>query len=463
MKKITLTFLIGLIGAISIFAQSPQAFKYQTVIRDSSGNLIIDELVSFKIGIIKDSINGTLIYSETHSESTNQFGLVDLEIGTGTIEYGVFDDISWGTSSHYLKVEFDETGNTNYQLVGISQLLSVPYSQNSNSLTLTSPSGNTYTVSVNDNGNLFTNCFPPPTNADAGQNQLNVSSPTVLNANFSSNETCQWSIIQGVGGTLADPSNPYSEFTGNNTEAYKLHWTITNSCGSSTDDVIITFNSGVSCPSTVVDIDGNAYSVINVGTQCWMSENLKTTHYQDGTAILNETDPPNWQNLTTGAYVWYDNDIAWKDSYGALYNWFAVTDNHGLCPAGWHVPSADEWTTFTDYIGGTSSPHGNELKSCRMVDSPLGGDCSTSEHPRWDEVYNNHYGTDEYNFSGLPAGERNEIGEFYGLGFSCIWWTTTEYGGTYGRIRKIDRLNGSILYSYLETKPNGFSVRCVKD
>ncbi len=148
-----------------------------------------------------------------------------------------------------------------------------------------------------------------------------------------------------------------------------------------------------------------------------MKENLKTTTYNNGISIPNVTDANAWYNLTSGAYVWYDNDISWKDKYGALYNWYATIDSNGLCPSGWRVPTNDEWTALTDFIGGTGA-HGNELKSCRQVNSPSGGSCNTSEHPRWeDDTSSGNYGTDDYGFSGLPGGGRYGSGYFGNIGY----------------------------------------------
>ncbi len=163
---------------------------------------------------------------------------------------------------------------------------------------------------------------------------------------------------------------------------------------------------GMPCPNmpTVTDIEGNVYNTVLIGNQCWMKENLKTTTYRNGAAIPNVTDENAWINLNTGAYVWYDNNISWKDLYGALYNWFATVDTNGLCPTGWHVPTDYEWTSLTDFIGGTGEPHGNELKSCRQDNSPLGGGCNSSQPPRWNEdTFYGNYGTDDYGFSGLPG------------------------------------------------------------
>lgn len=220
---------------------------------------------------------------------------------------------------------------------------------------------------------------------------------------------------------------------------------------------------GEPCPGTptVTDIEGNVYNSVQIGTQCWMAENLKTTTYSNGTAIPNVTDAIAWSTLTTGAYIWYDNDIGWKDSYGALYNGFTTVDPNGLCPTGWHVPTNDEWTELTDYLGGTASPYGNELKSCRRMNSPLGGGCNTNEHPRWHE-YNEQWGTDDYGFSGLPGGHRFGSGNFEGIGYIGYWWSSTEVSSANGWGRFLNYWLGSVGEAD-SPKQDGFSVRCVKD
>ena len=220
---------------------------------------------------------------------------------------------------------------------------------------------------------------------------------------------------------------------------------------------------GEPCPGmpTVTDIDGNVYSTVLIGNQCWMAENLKTTTYNNGTNIPNVPNASAWSTLTTGAYVWYDNNISWKDKYGALYNWFTTVDPNGLCPTGWHVPTHDEWADLTDYIGGTGSPHGNELKSCRQVNSPFGGGCNTSEHPRWN--YSSYYwGTDIYGFSGLPGGYRQGNGAFNRIGDHGYWWSSTEYSLSSAWIRYLSYSFGSV-YEYYYGKQIGFSVRCLRD
>jgi len=220
------------------------------------------------------------------------------------------------------------------------------------------------------------------------------------------------------------------------------------------------FDGWTPCPgiSTVTDIDGNVYNTVLIGSQCWMKENLKTTTYQNGTPIPNVTGSINWQNLTTGAYTWYDNDISWKGSYGALYNWYAAIDANGLCPTGWHVPTNDEWTALTNFIGGAGEPYGNELKSCRQVNSPQGGGCNTTEHPRWDESIEN--GTDDYGFSGLPGGFCTFIWAFGFIGSNGNWWSSTEYSSFSAWYCF---LNGGGVYVSPRDKRGGVSVRCLRD
>jgi uncharacterized protein (TIGR02145 family) len=102
---------------------------------------------------------------------------------------------------------------------------------------------------------------------------------------------------------------------------------------------------------TVTDIDGNVYHTVTIGTQLWMVENLKVTHFNNGDSIPNINNNTAWFNLTTGAYCDYDNIAANSLVYGRIYNWFAVDDARKLCPVSWHVPENAEWTQLTNYLG----------------------------------------------------------------------------------------------------------------
>jgi len=127
LRVAVIIIIINMLIGSSIFAQSPEAFKYQAIARDASGNVIANQNVSFRISILKTSETGTPVYVETHNLTTNNFGLANLNIGEGSPVSGNFSTIDWATDKYFIKVEMDATGGTSYQHIGTSQLLSVPY------------------------------------------------------------------------------------------------------------------------------------------------------------------------------------------------------------------------------------------------------------------------------------------------------------------------------------------------
>ena len=127
MKKLTSLILISLLGIFTLFAQAPDMFKYQTVVRNNSGEAVKNQSIALKISILQGSSNGTAVYSETHSKATNEFGLVNLEIGNGSAEIGSFPLIDWHTGLFFVKIEMDVNNVNNFTVMGTSQLLSVPY------------------------------------------------------------------------------------------------------------------------------------------------------------------------------------------------------------------------------------------------------------------------------------------------------------------------------------------------
>ena len=128
MRKILTIAAAAILISISAIAQTPQAFKYQTVVRDAAGEIIQNQNVGFRFNIHDVNASGAVVYSETHTVMTNQFGLANLEIGTGVPVSGTFSAINWGTNSKYLEVELDPAGGNNFTSMGTTQLLSVPYS-----------------------------------------------------------------------------------------------------------------------------------------------------------------------------------------------------------------------------------------------------------------------------------------------------------------------------------------------
>ncbi|MBK8366401.1 MAG: hypothetical protein IPL10_03010 [Bacteroidetes bacterium] len=128
MKKIFLTAITFFALTTGAWAQSPEAFKYQSVVRDASQIAIPNQAVGMRLTILQGSATGTIVYQETFTPTTNAYGLVNLEIGTGTVVgAGTFATIDWANGPYFIETAFDATGGTTYLVMGTSQLLSVPY------------------------------------------------------------------------------------------------------------------------------------------------------------------------------------------------------------------------------------------------------------------------------------------------------------------------------------------------
>ena len=198
--------------------------------------------------------------------------------------------------------------------------------------------------------------------------------------------------------------------------------------------------------TTVTDADGNVYPTVTIGTQEWMAENLRTTKYKNGTSIPLVTSASAWNALSTPGFCWYNNDQpTYGETYGALYNWFAV-ETWNLCPTGWHVPTDAEWTTLTDYLGGEPIA-GQKLKE------------AGSAH--WNE--SGYPGTNESGFNGRGAGMRTHLSASFGeMKVYAVWWSATPYDPTESYLRNIwygdtdiERMSRDNRY--------GMSIRCMKN
>ncbi len=574
MRKLN-SILIVLFLATSVFAQSPEKMSYQAVIRNSSNQLVTSHVVGMKISILQGSINGTPVYVETQTPTTNANGLATIEIGSGTVLSGVFSTINWSNGLYFIKTETDPTGSTSYSITGTSQLLSVPYAlyaktADYNNLT-NKPIGNNIgdiqywngtswailpagtsgqTLTMNaSNIPVWKNASVSPTASTQAATNVLMNSVTLngnVNANgFITNVAFEFGTTTSYGSTVEAIQSPITGNSSTNVSAsiatlanttYHYRIKTTNSVGvtygndmsftttgqvptATTLDAIksslaatlngrvnangysttISFEFGTSTsygatftptqntivgnsstnvyaivtgltanttyhfrvkasnsmgttygsdmtiltPATVSDYDGNTYNTIIIGTQTWMQENLKTTHYRDGSPITNITDNAAWTGLTTEAYCWYNNDIGNKNIYGALYNYYAVSDSRRLCPAGWHVPSDSEWNTLATYLGGEDVA-GAKLKEVGTL--------------HW--VSTNTETTNESGFTALPGGCR-QSGYFSSLTTYCDLWSYTSFDATVW-YRVINTGSNSFTKSTCG-KSLGFSVRCIKD
>jgi uncharacterized protein (TIGR02145 family) len=220
---------------------------------------------------------------------------------------------------------------------------------------------------------------------------------------------------------------------------YYVRAYVTNSAGTAYGNELMFNTNGPGTPIT--DNDGNTYNTVWIGGKFWMAENLKTTKYNDGTAINNITDSTAWTTQTTGAYCWYNNDIANKATYGALYNFYAVNTGK-LAPTGWHVPTDAEWTQLTDYLGGEYVA-GGKMKATTLWESPNTGADNSS------------------GLTALPGGGRGSSnGEFKGMGSHGLWWSNTLDNSSGHRTINYD---GARVDKGFFNKAVGISVRCVRD
>ncbi len=206
-------------------------------------------------------------------------------------------------------------------------------------------------------------------------------------------------------------------------------------------------------PPVIKDGDGNIYTSVTIGTQFWLKENLKTTKYIDGGEIPLVTDNTQWSALTSPGFCWYDNNQStYKDTYGGLYNWYAV-NTMKLCPAGWHVPTDAEWKVLEIFLGMSAAEA--DLTSFRGTAE--GGKVKEVGTAHWNSP--NEGATNSSGFTALPGG--NRYSEFAGIKVNGVWWSSTEISGSaFWRALYFDR---ATISRYDDIKRLGASVRCIKD
>jgi len=506
MKKFTFLFSIIILGFAAI-AQTPQAINYQAVARAVDGEPIINQEISVKISILSQSTSGDVVYSELHDVTTNSMGLFNLEIGNpGEVLSGVFDEITWGTDNYFMKLEMDENGGFNFVHIGTSQLLSVPYalySENTanpedadadpqNELQTLEKQGNLITLShdggsfingivsytqaeIDDlepfNGltvhNSTTNCInyyylsswyaacgdctPMPTQANAGNDTIvaDINTSITLYANTPTSGEGFWTILSGDGGAFADPANPETLFTGQESSTYLLQWEIFTTCDKTYDDVLVAFYSG-GCGQPFTDTrDSMEYQTVLIGNQCWMAQNLAYLPSVSPPSIGSTSDPHYY------VYNYYGSSVAeaqvadFYDLYGVLYNWPASLT---ACPTNWHLPTDLDWAELIDYLGGIDVA-GGKMKSTRT---------EPDMDPFW---YSPNTGaTNSSGFTGLGGGINISIPEylFFDIRSYGSFWSSTGGSTTKAWIRILKNYSADV-QRHDQDKQFGLSVRCLRD
>jgi len=469
--RIILLILLPLIG----FSQSPQKINFQSILRNTNGEVIANKAVSLKISILSESINGISVYSETQAKTSDASGLISLQIGNGTTLSGVFSNINWGNIAHFIKLEADFSGGSNYGLLGTQELMSVPYALYA-SKTGDIPKGDLQGNILYWSGSKWINLNPGQNGqvlviqngVSVWKNSTNLSISTIPISKVSQNlmyvsghVEAKLEDIERKGFVYSTSPNPTildselylgfgSGFFSGQIEnlqpnrTYYIRSFATTASGTVYGNEV-SKKTEESCGFTISDIDGNTYNTIQIGYQCWMRSNLRVSRYRNGDLIQNNLDDLNWSNTISGSFAIYSGDATNEVIHGKLYNWFSIADSRNICPIGWDIPSDVDLTILVDVFGG-STDAGGKLK-----------DIGTT-------VWNapNLAATNESGFSMLPSGIRLTAGNYENIKNNGYLWSKSEYDVNYSWFRGFSR-SDVIVSRALANKRSALSIRCIRN
>ena len=484
------SFLLFFILSLTLCAQPPQKMSYQAVVRDAQNSLITNQNIGVRISIVSHNTQ-LAVYAETHTTTTNSNGLMSLEVGAGTVEYGDFSQIDWANDDFSIRSQIDLQGGNNYTITSAQQLLSVPYAffSGSSAIEANLPPDGTQTgdilywntqdsswhiVPVGTPGQVLTigpdgipqwystplNQNVPPTVVtdslfnisgtklnvgatitNSGSSQVTASgvcwSSTNPNPGIANNRTTDGSIL-----------GSYVSFINQLTPG--ITWYIrayaTNNAGTGYGEVL-TITSPTHC-GTVTDKDGNTYQTAYIGNQCWMKENLRTTSYSNG-ATITKGEYGTVITRTAKYYFVYNDVDTNKNIYGLLYTWAAVMNSagasnnnpsgiQGICPTGWHVPSHQEWCELENYlepgIDGSCSTSGYRGSMAKKLALPQHWYADGTNFLAPGYYHTDTTGFNSSGFSAIPSGYYSSYTNYSpytysysALGSSGYWWTCSVY------------------------------------
>ena len=477
MMKRVFIFLAALILTTLLQGQSPEMMSYQAVIRNTGNQLVTNHIIGMQISILQGSANGTPVYIETQTPTSNENGLVSMEIGNGVVLSGDFSTIDWAEGPYFIKTETDPTGGNSYTITGTCQLLSVPYALHAKTAeTLTGTINETDPVfaesqAANITGTDITNLGNLSGVNTGDQDLSGLATETALgdsmalirteipdvsglatNTALGDSMAALRTEIPDVSGFITTETQNLADVIAQNNSAngqIKNLVDPTQAQDAATKAYVDALQEEITnlyiyLGLKIEDCESNVYNVVTIGSQVWMAENLRVTKFNNGDDIPFVTDETSWSDLKTPGYCRYNNTSE-TDDYGLLYNWYTVSSGD-LCPTGWHVPSSPEWTTLMYYLGGTSVA-GGELKE------------TGTEH--W--MSPNTGATNETGFTALPGGSRDYNGVYNYMGTAGFYWSSTPAGAAPRAWYWYLNYNEASLTKLTSDNRTGYSIRCVKD
>ncbi len=389
MKNVSCLLLVTLFFFFKAESQEISGFSYSCQIKDQSGNLVANEVVPFKIAIYRNGPEGTMIYSEIHEALTDKIGIVQLVIGSGGFKSSEFELIDWTQGNLYLQVLVDLKGDGEYKEVGMSKLTAVPYAM--------------YAIK---SANGLTN----------GPQEI-IGEKTFLskvNALLEGNVILRNDAPE-IAGALRFNGTDFLGYDGEK-------WISLTAGGGAVDTIGV--NDFVCGDILLDERDGNTYTTVKIGSQCWMSQNLNYASESGSFAGTGNYSPD-----VSGRYYTWAGALGLPSGFDEEYYPQDTERKQGVCPVGWHVPSDQEFRTLEnqDGVDGLSLQEGGST-----------------------------------NFNATLSGDRFPNGTYSNFDVSAVYWSSTQ----------LDNLNAwkRILFEgeqgigvFVFEKTYGFSVRCIKD
>jgi uncharacterized protein (TIGR02145 family) len=487
MKTLTLT-IAGILLAAVISAQA-LPFKYQAVLRNEAGEIIQNQNVSLRFSILSGESAENEMYSEIFDLSTNDFGQININIGEGLSVYGDYENVDWSNEYVWLRVELDENAGLNFEELGTSRLLAVPFANYAakadynkldnlpqlfdgdyNSLTNIPESFNGDYYSLSNLPELFSGEYNDLSNRPAlfnGDYSELTNTPELFSGDYNdlTNKPVlfdgTWTNLSGkpTFATVAT-SGSYNDLNSKpNLNLYATKdmggqsitnlATPINNTDAATKEYVDALEAKLAALEDILivngtilkDYDGNIYRTVAIGTQIWMAENLRTTHYADGTPIP--------------VYYSANNNSANDESYGILYRWSTAMNGAatssanpsgvtGICPSGWHLPSDAEWKTLEAYLGMDVSQQNTNM-------AWRGTNQGTQLNPGGSTGFNADF-----------AGIRYDFNQFVQFGTKASYWSSTTGTSNASYYRTLEDGNPQVWRNYI-LHTYYLSVRCVKD